>query len=131
MLSGVALQVASGVKARDDCAGMNKYWDLVEDTGENINARMELVKESNWMLSQQQWQILVNANDTDVENLRAYRVPKAASEFNLQLIRVLGGWSDVFKAASDGTYTNQMLFELQAEDDEMENLQRQLAIDCS
>lgn len=130
VLSVPAMLLASGVKANDECSGVNSYWDVVEDTSKNFESRLSYVQGSSETLSPIQWRTLINATDTDIENLNSYRVPDAAQAFNDQYIRVLEGWSDVFSAMSVGTYAEQMMFDLQSEDDEMETLQRQLSSAC-
>lgn len=128
----VALVVAGcgGVGAQAGCKDWNRYIHEVNTYSPTLNSKLELMNEAD-TLSDDQIEGVVNALRSDIENFRQSAPPEKAKALNNQLIVVLQGWIGIFQAIGDRTFERQMLFDLQAQDDELERLTREANAACA
>jgi hypothetical protein len=130
-LSFVLIPVAIQIRSEaNGCSGWNRYIREYNAYGDPLNDRVDQVRYF-YTLSDAQVGGIIDALNNDIESWRASDPPAAAEALNDQLIVVIEGWVDVFEALRDGTYSDQMLFDLQEEDDELERLGREADAACA
>jgi hypothetical protein len=119
-----------GTGSRGGCEDWTRYISEVNNYSPTLNSRLQLLNNPG-TLTDARLQGVIDAIENDIANWRAADPPPKAVAPNDQLVAVLQGWVDLFEALRDGTYTEQMLFDLQREDDELERLTRQANADCA
>lgn len=132
MMIPVAAQIddSTGLGSRSGCAGWNRYIDELNAYREPLNSRLELLRNPS-SLTDGRIQVVINAFNNDIETWSASDPPENARALNDQMIVVLQGWISVFDAVRDGTYSDQLLYDLQVEDDELERLTREANATCA
>lgn len=125
-----AIQLTSIFRSFGDCGEVNEYLDQLEVESEHLNSRIDTLS-AQTNLSDANLQAIIDATRTDVSKLRAVEVPDPVNELHRQRIDLTSGWIEVFEAVRDGTFQEEMLFDLQGEDDEFERLYRVAASECS
>ena len=125
----VSIRDSTGLVGSAGCSGWNRYIGEYNEYSEPLNDRLENLRNYS-SLTHAQTQTIIDAFNNDVENWRASDPPAQAEALNEQLIVVLQGWIGVFEALRDGLYTDQMLFDLQVADDELERLTREANMAC-
>jgi hypothetical protein len=111
------------------CEGWIPYTEEMNATVDSIDSRLELLRAYD-TLSDDQLRGIANAFSTDLANMRALEPPENAQALNDQVLVLLQGWRNVVRAMQNGTFTDQMLYDLQREDDETERLLREANAAC-
>lgn len=129
-LAAGPLESGSGTGGRNGCEDWNRYISDVNNYSPTLNSRLQLLNSPD-ALTDARLHVVVDALENDIANWREADPPRNAVALNNQLISVIQGWVEVFEALRDGSYTDQMIFDLQREDDELERLTRQANADCA
>lgn len=129
-MTGIATNIVQETVAKTQCNGVSAYADDMRQTGLAFNDRTSILKNPT-SLTYGNLQVLIDATNNDITDLQAYPVPPALVSLNNQRIIVMKGWVQVFQALQHGTYSDQMLFDLQPKDDRVEQLTREVNATCA
>ncbi len=134
ILLGVALVVLAPsveglIAQRRDapCQGWNPWIRAINAQSPTTNQRLEKIGTA----TASELMTIAEAFRADAQRQRAVNSPPAGQAMNEQVAVVFDGWAGITEAMANGTYSESMLYQLQAEDDELERLTDEANVRCA